>query len=237
MEQLAGGDRTAELDGDGGLPAEPTIDFNTEIAKVRDNHERMLAEAEREADDATCAAELRVLSCQDLLSFVTEDGVFTPTRVPQGACDSALHFQLQVHACFQEMLYTAVLIWIDGILLYARSKDEYLEKLEQFFVILRERGFKLNALKCRLFARSVRWCRNIVTGQEVKHDPSRLAALVDIELPPTAAALQQFLCAANWIRDTVVDFARVFAPLQHKLEAVMATRGRRRQQLTGVDLT
>eukprot|EP00644_Phytophthora_capsici_P019273 jgi/Phyca11/132444/e_gw1.167.22.1 len=176
-------------------------------------------------------------SCQELFSFVTEDGVFTPTRVPQGACDSALHFQLQMHACFQEMLYTAVLIWIDDILLFARSKDEYLNQLEKFFLILRERGLKLNALKCRLFARSVRWCGKIVTGQEVKHDPARLAALVEMELPPTAAALQQFLCAANWIRDTVVDFARVFSPLQHKLEAVMSTRGRRRQQLTGVDLT
>ncbi|GMF65694.1 unnamed protein product [Phytophthora lilii] len=61
MEQLAGGDRIAELDGDGDLPAEPTIDFSTEIAEVHDNLERMLAEAEREADDASWAAELRAL--------------------------------------------------------------------------------------------------------------------------------------------------------------------------------
>ncbi|KAE9290627.1 hypothetical protein PF008_g25543 [Phytophthora fragariae] len=28
-----------------------------------------------------------------IFSFVTPDGVYTPTRVPQGAMDSAVHFQ------------------------------------------------------------------------------------------------------------------------------------------------
>ncbi|OWZ05095.1 hypothetical protein PHMEG_00022882 [Phytophthora megakarya] len=172
-------------------------------------------------------------AAQELFSFVTEDRYFTPTRVPRGACDSAFYFQLQMHSCFQDMLYTAVLVWIDDILLFAKTRIDYFVKLEQFFVVLRERGLKFNALKCRLFARSVRWCGKIVTGQEVKHDPSRLEALVNMELPPTAVALQQFLCATNWVRDTVVDFARVFAPLQDKLETEMAKRGRRRQQLTG----
>lgn len=34
---------------------------------------------------------------QDIFSFVMEDGIFTPTRVPQGAMDSAVHFQAQVN--------------------------------------------------------------------------------------------------------------------------------------------
>jgi hypothetical protein len=29
---------------------------------------------------------------RELFSFVTEDGMFTPTRVPQDTADSALHF-------------------------------------------------------------------------------------------------------------------------------------------------
>ncbi|KAG3072173.1 hypothetical protein PI125_g22570 [Phytophthora idaei] len=31
-------------------------------------------------------------SSREMFSFVTEDGVFTPTRVPQGASDLAVHF-------------------------------------------------------------------------------------------------------------------------------------------------
>ncbi|GMF61960.1 unnamed protein product [Phytophthora fragariaefolia] len=35
----------------------------------------------------------------------------------------------------------------------------------------------------------------------------------------------------------MVDYARTVAPLQHKLEDVMVTRGRRKSRLAGVDLT
>ncbi|KAG2779695.1 hypothetical protein PC129_g17799 [Phytophthora cactorum] len=37
-----------------------------------------------------------------MFSFETEDGVFTPTRVPKGASDSAVHFQEQMNAVLEE---------------------------------------------------------------------------------------------------------------------------------------
>ncbi|OWZ15750.1 hypothetical protein PHMEG_00010552 [Phytophthora megakarya] len=30
--------------------------------------------------------------CQEIISYMTDRGVFTPTRVPQGSTDAALHF-------------------------------------------------------------------------------------------------------------------------------------------------
>ncbi|POM68944.1 Hypothetical protein PHPALM_14828 [Phytophthora palmivora] len=175
--------------------------------------------------------------CQELLSFVTEDGVFTPLRVPQGASDSAMHFQLQMHECFREMLYDSVLVWIDDVLLFSTSPAEFLAKLRVFFQILRQRNLKLNAKKCTLFAPKVIWCGKVIDGEEVQHDPARLATLRKMPLPPTAAALQTFLCAVNWLMDSMVDYARTVGPLQAKLEKVMATRGRRKSQLAGVDLS
>ncbi|KAE9042606.1 hypothetical protein PR002_g3826 [Phytophthora rubi] len=174
---------------------------------------------------------------QEFYSFVTEDGVFTPTRVPQGASDSATHFQLQMQDCFRDMLYDNLLVWIDDLLLFAKTPEEYLAKLREFFAVLRARRLKLNAKKCLLFSKQVTWCGKVVDGEGIRHSPERLEALVNLPLPPTAAALQQFLCAANWLRDSMVDYARTVHPLQAKLKDVMARRGRRKSQLAGVDLT
>jgi transposase InsO family protein len=174
--------------------------------------------------------------CREMYSFVTEDGVFTPTRVPQGAADSALHFQAQMHDCFREQLYQSVLIWIDDVLLWASSPGDFIERLRVFFAILRQRNLKLNAKKCKLFAPKVVWCGKLIDGEGIEHDPARLEALGHMPLPPTAAALQNFLCAVNWLRDSMVDYARTVGPLQAKLEAVMAERGRKKTQLAGVDL-
>ncbi|POM74838.1 Hypothetical protein PHPALM_8140 [Phytophthora palmivora] len=107
------------------------------------------------------------VASQELFSFVTEDGVFTPTRVPQGASDSAMHFQLQMQNCFQDMLYVSVLVWIDDLLLFARTAEHYLANLEQFFQVLRTHRLKLNAKKCVLFATKVTWCGKVVDGEGI----------------------------------------------------------------------
>eukprot|EP00644_Phytophthora_capsici_P011684 jgi/Phyca11/123290/e_gw1.50.483.1 len=134
-------------------------------------------------------------------------------------------------------MYRSILVWIDDLLLFARGAEEYLSNLRAFFKVVHERRLKLNAKKCVLFDTKVVWCGKVIDGTGVKHSPDRLAALTSMALPPTAAALQQFLCAANWLRESMVDYARVVGPLQSKLEAVMAQRGRRKAQLTGVELT
>ncbi|GMF30938.1 unnamed protein product [Phytophthora lilii] len=125
----------------------------------------------------------------------------------------------------------------DDILVFARSPVEVLDKLRAFFIILWQRNLKLNARKCELFSKKVIWCGKVIDGDGIEHDPSRLQALINMPLPPTAAALQHFLCAINWLRESMVDYARTVAPLQQKLEEVMAARGRRKSRLAGVDLT
>ncbi|POM72870.1 Hypothetical protein PHPALM_10354 [Phytophthora palmivora] len=175
--------------------------------------------------------------CREMFSFVTEDGVFTPTRVPQGASDSAVHFQAQMNEVLKDILFHSVLVWIDDVLLYATTPRAFLENLSKFFSILRQRNLKLNAKKCKLFARRVKWCGKVIDGEGVEHDPERLAALQKMPLPPTGAALQHFLCALNWLRDSMIDFARTVAPLQEKLEHVMRERGRRKSQLSGAKLS
>jgi hypothetical protein len=111
---------------------------------------------------------------------------------------------------------------------FSRSPSDYVVRLRVFFQILRERNLKLNAKKCKLFAPRVVWCGKVIDGEGVEQDPRRLDALASMPLPPTAAALQSFLCAINWLRDSMVDYARTVGPLHAKLEQVMAKRGRRK---------
>ncbi|KAG3105674.1 hypothetical protein PI124_g13586 [Phytophthora idaei] len=123
-------------------------------------------------------------SSREMFSFVTEGGGFTPTRVPQGASDSAVHFQSEMNEVLRNLLFKGVLVWIDDILLYARTAGSFLEDLEKCFSIPRQRRLKLNAHKCKLFAKRVKWCGKVIDGEGVEHGPERLAALRQMPLPP-----------------------------------------------------
>ncbi|POM76223.1 Hypothetical protein PHPALM_6568 [Phytophthora palmivora] len=82
---------------------------------------------------------------QEIFSFSTGGAVYSPTRVPRGAMDSALHFQTQMQDVFRDMLYESVFIWIDDIALYAKDDYAYLDRLVAFLQVLREYNLKLNA--------------------------------------------------------------------------------------------
>ncbi|RAW21185.1 hypothetical protein PC110_g22371, partial [Phytophthora cactorum] len=61
------------------------------------------------------------------------DGVYTPARVPQGAMDSALHFQSQVQKKLAPLIPHSALVWVDDVILFAAIVPELLETLKVFF--------------------------------------------------------------------------------------------------------
>ncbi|GMF45660.1 unnamed protein product [Phytophthora fragariaefolia] len=111
--------------------------------------------------------------CQEFMSYMTDEKKFTPCRVLQECSDAAIHFQKTMELCFTSLLYKHLLIWIDGLLLYAPDIEVYLQKLSELFSLV----------------------------NRVRHDPERIDTLRSLPYPTTAGELQQFVCAANWMRE------------------------------------
>ncbi|POM73380.1 Hypothetical protein PHPALM_9779, partial [Phytophthora palmivora] len=149
-------------------------------------------------------------SCREFLSYMTDKGVFTPTRVPQGSTDAALHFQSTVEMVLGDLVGKWVI-----------TADQLVESIDAILQKLDEHGFILNPKKCSLFLTEVRWCGRIINKDGIGHDPTRIQALRDMPPPTTAAELQQFLCASNWMRTGLVDYSRVARSLQERLDIAL----------------
>ncbi|GMF52587.1 unnamed protein product [Phytophthora fragariaefolia] len=63
---------------------------------------------------------------QELFSFVTHRGIYTPTRVPMGATDAVAYCQGVVEEIFGGLLGQGLLCWLDDILGYAETEEELL---------------------------------------------------------------------------------------------------------------
>ncbi|POM69893.1 Hypothetical protein PHPALM_13794 [Phytophthora palmivora] len=174
--------------------------------------------------------------CQEFLSYMTDSKVYTPTRVPQGCSDAAFHFQSTMETCFKELLYKHLLVWVDDLLLYASSVDEYLEKLQRIFCLINEFGLKLSVKKSSLYQKSVKWCGKIIDGDGVRHDPERIRSLREMPYPKTAADLQQFLCAANWLRESILGYAETVKPLQECLDTALRNKKKSKRAAAAVPL-
>ncbi|KAG3201578.1 hypothetical protein PC129_g23472 [Phytophthora cactorum] len=91
--------------------------------------------------------------------------------------------------------------------------------------------------KSSLFELEIKWCGRLISSEGVHHDPARVRALASLPLPATVADLQYFVCATNWLHDSLPDYAQSIAPLQDILNAERKRLGRRYRNALNVATT
>lgn len=165
-------------------------------------------------------------SCQEILSIQTHLGIYTPTRMLQGQVDSGNHFQATTSQIFQRRL-TKLPQWMDDFLLYASSESELLDNIEHFIVTCEEYGFKLHAKKCNFFLREAKFCGRIISKEGFRYDPRHFDSILNMKPPRTAADLQQFIAATNWMRSSIPEYSSTVQPLRDLMESIYYSVGGR----------
>ena len=159
--------------------------------------------------------------CQEMFSFMTDRGVYTPLRSIQGALNSATQFQARMSEVFKNMLYKKLIIWIDDLLCYCKNYEDWFSSLEETLRIADQCNIKFNVTKCDLFANKVKFCGRGFSPEGVEHDPARIEALLNIPQPKTARDLQQFLMAVQWMSRSIPEFNSKVYKLQQIFEECM----------------
>lgn len=163
---------------------------------------------------------------QEIFSFMTHEGVFTPTRVVQGSVDASLFFQSAMQECIGPNLWLKnIAAWIDDVLQWATSWESFVNIQRKFFQRMALTGMKLNVKKSELFLPEIEWCGRIISTNGIRHSTKRINAISNLPVPKMADELQQLLCGVNWMRDGLPNFSNVTAPLYAKLESVRKENG------------
>ncbi len=72
------------------------------------------------------------------------------------------------------------LIYIDDIIIFSSSFDQYLERLEAVFQRLDENALKLKGTKCEFFLKEVTYLGHIVSEEGIKTDPEKNKSRGDV---------------------------------------------------------
>jgi hypothetical protein len=168
--------------------------------------------------------------CQEFFSYGTDRGIFTPTRVPQGSKGAVPYFQSSMQLILKDQLYKTFLLWLDDLLAYANSWEKLAEALVGFFHTCRNFGLKLSARKCQLYHTKVIWCGRQISAAGIAQDPTRITALQNLTTPKTGGNLQQFVCAMNWVRMSMKNYAPTMAPLLSLMESIYKNVKSRKKQ-------
>ncbi len=87
--------------------------------------------------------------------------------MPFGLTNAPGTFQRVMNNVFLKLLDKGVLVYLDDILIYSRTKDEHVQLLKEVFTLLRENQLYVKESKCALFLEHVEFLGHVISAQGV----------------------------------------------------------------------
>ena len=145
-------------------------------------------------------------------------GFYECERLGFGLCNAPATFQRLMEKCMGELHLRECLIFIDDILIFSKTFEEHIQRLEAVFARLEEHNLKLKPSKCEFFNTSVLYLGHFVSRDGIATDPEKTEAVSNWQIPCDIASLRKFLGFAGYYRRFVKDYASIAQPLHALLE-------------------
>ena len=148
-----------------------------------------------------------------LTAFVTDQGLFEFNRMCFGLCNAPSTFSRVMARAMKGLLWSEVLIYLDDLIIFARTFDEYLSRIRNVFERLRSANLKLKPQKCKFGQQKVTFLGHVVTPNGVTTDPRKCDAIQHVPVPHRLKELRSFLGLTNYYARFVPRYREIARPL------------------------
>ncbi|KAB2617405.1 S ribonuclease [Pyrus ussuriensis x Pyrus communis] len=152
-----------------------------------------------------------VLRASPVRGVVLRDAVFRRAEAAGGVSRDRGVFT--IFLLFQPYLDRFVIVFIDDILVYSKSKAEHVRHLTLVLKRLREHQLYAKFSKCQFWLDQVAFLGHVISAQGILVDPQKVAAVESWEQPRTVTEVRSFLGLAGYYRRFVKDFSVIALPL------------------------
>ena len=140
-------------------------------------------------------------------------GLYEFTRMPFGLCNAPATFMRLMDKAFGDKNFQSLIVYLDDILVFGRTFEETLGRLQVVLDRLGDFGLKVKPEKCNLFTEKLRYLGHSISDRGISPDPDKISAVREWKKPVTERELRGFLGLAGYYRRFVPGFAKVAAPL------------------------
>ena len=151
---------------------------------------------------------------EPLAAFKTYRGLYEPTVMFFGLCNSPATFQTMMNEIFRDQIGRNIcVIYMDDILIIGETLEELRKNTEEIFNLLKKHNLSVKLEKCEFEKTSVEFLGLIITNGEIKMDHVKLAGIADWPTPQNKKHVQSFLGFCNFYRRFVEGYAKLDKPL------------------------
>ncbi|KAH9671101.1 hypothetical protein KPL70_017221 [Citrus sinensis] len=146
-------------------------------------------------------------------AFRTRYGHYEFLVMPFGLTNALAAFMDLMNRIFQPYFDQFVIVFIDDILVYSKSKEEHETHLRIVLETLREKKLYAKFKKCEFWLDCMAFLGHIVTKDGISVDPAKVEAIVNWERPSNVTEVRSLLGLAGYYRLFVKGFSSIAAPL------------------------
>ena len=146
-------------------------------------------------------------------AFITSDGLWQFKKMPFGLCNSPATFRRMMDIVLMGLKWDTCLIYLDDVVVFSKTFDEHLDKLDKVLTAIQQAGLRLKIKKCNFGMTKLRMLGHVVDEFGVYPDPEKVKAVKDFPQPTNVKALQSFIGLCSYYRKFIPDFANTARPL------------------------
>ncbi|KAL5563785.1 hypothetical protein UlMin_033532 [Ulmus minor] len=146
-------------------------------------------------------------------AFRTRYGHYEFLVMPFGLTNAPAAFMDLMNRVFKEFLDKFVIVFIDDILIYSKTKEEHDEHLRITLRTLEEHKLYAKFSKCEFWLDKVHFLGHVVSKDGVSVDPAKIEAVSKWPAPTNVTEIRSFLGLAGYYRRFVEGFSSLAAPL------------------------
>ena len=140
-------------------------------------------------------------------------GFYEYHRMPFGLVNAPATYQRLMEECFEGLHLDICYIYLDDLIIFSKTFEEHLERLEKIFKRLREINLKLSPKKCEFFKRKVKYVGNIVSEHGIEPDPDKIDKVQNWPTPTNPDEVRRFLGFVGYYRRFIEGFSTIARPL------------------------
>ncbi|GJT46768.1 putative reverse transcriptase domain-containing protein [Tanacetum coccineum] len=146
-------------------------------------------------------------------AFRTRYGHFEFTVMPFGLTNAPAVFMDLMNRVCKPYLDKFVIIFIDDILIYSKTKEEHEDHLKLVLELLRKEKLYAKFFKCEFWLREVHFLGHVVNQNGIHVDPSKIEVVKNWKTPTTPSKIRSFLGLAGYYQCFIVNFSKIAKPL------------------------
>jgi hypothetical protein len=146
-------------------------------------------------------------------AFRTRYGSFEYTVLPMGLCNAPGTFMQLMNETFRDLLDRSVLVFLDDILVFSRTRGEHVAHVREVLERLRKQKLYAKRSKCEFFRSEVEFLGHQLGANGLAVSQDKISAVRDWPTPRNVGDVRSFLGLAGFYRRFVKDFSKIALPL------------------------